>query len=83
MKSTHHPSTSGLALSLAMSLSVMLASGVTHASEHERAARAPLPKTYVQECAACHTGADRGQFNEDDLRMPPGLSARQRAAWGD
>lgn len=177
MKPTHHPSTSGLALSLAMSLSVMLASGVSHASEHERAARAPLPKSYVQECAACHvayppsllpkaswgrimsgldqhfgtdasldekdvrvihqwlmsnadtrsrasppvpedritrtawfvrehrhiepatwrlpsvrsaancmachSGADRGQFNEHDLRMPPGLSARQRAAWGD
>ena len=31
-------------------------------------------------CLACHTKADQGQFNEHDLRMPPGLSARQRSA---
>jgi mono/diheme cytochrome c family protein len=32
-------------------------------------------------CAACHTGADQGQFDDDHLRMPAGLSLRQRWAW--
>lgn len=32
-------------------------------------------------CAACHTGADQGNFN--DLRMPAGLDARSRRAWND
>ena len=34
-------------------------------------------------CMACHTGADKGQYSEHALRMPKGLSARQRAAWDD
>lgn len=34
-------------------------------------------------CAACHGGADQGQFDDDHLRMPAGLSARQRSAWRD
>ena len=34
-------------------------------------------------CAACHTGADQGQFDEHDLRMPAGLDARSRRAWSD
>ena len=34
-------------------------------------------------CAACHTGADQGNFNEHDLRMPAGLDARARRAWND
>lgn len=34
-------------------------------------------------CMACHTGADTGQFSEHALRMPEGLSARQRAAWDE
>ena len=34
-------------------------------------------------CAACHTGADQGQFDDDHLRMPAGLSLRQRWAWFD
>jgi len=34
-------------------------------------------------CMACHTGADNGQYSEHALRMPEGLSARQRAAWDD
>ena len=34
-------------------------------------------------CAACHTGADKGQFDDDHLRMPEGLSLRQRWAWRD
>ncbi|WP_413816680.1 diheme cytochrome c [Piscinibacter gummiphilus] len=34
-------------------------------------------------CATCHTGAEQGRFSDDDLRMPAGLSARQRQAWAD
>lgn len=34
-------------------------------------------------CAACHTGADHGQFDDDHLRMPAGLSLRQRWVWND
>ena len=34
-------------------------------------------------CAACHTGADRGDFDDDNLRFPAGLDARYRRAWRD
>jgi mono/diheme cytochrome c family protein len=34
-------------------------------------------------CTACHAGADRGRFDDHDLRMPAGLDARQRRAWND
>ncbi|MBK7262354.1 MAG: diheme cytochrome c [Rubrivivax sp.] len=34
-------------------------------------------------CAACHPGADRGRFDDDDLRVPAGVDPRQRRAWND
>lgn len=34
-------------------------------------------------CAACHTGADQGDFDDDNLRFPAGLDARYRRAWSD
>lgn len=34
-------------------------------------------------CAACHTGAERGNYDDDNLRQPAGLSWRQRRAWND
>jgi mono/diheme cytochrome c family protein len=34
-------------------------------------------------CAACHTGADQGRFDDDNLRIPDGLTLRQRWAWVD
>lgn len=34
-------------------------------------------------CAACHGGADQGRFDDDELRLPEGLNARQRRAWND
>ena len=34
-------------------------------------------------CGACHTGADRGNYDDDDLRFPQGLDARYRRAWND
>lgn len=34
-------------------------------------------------CAACHTGADKGQFDDDHLRVPAGMTLRQRWAWHD
>lgn len=32
-------------------------------------------------CAACHSGAEQGRFNDHNLRMPAGLTPRQRWAW--
>jgi mono/diheme cytochrome c family protein len=34
-------------------------------------------------CAACHIGTDKGQFDDDRLKFPAGLDARQRRAWND
>jgi len=34
-------------------------------------------------CAACHTGAEQGRYNESQLKYPPGLDARSRRAWSD
>lgn len=34
-------------------------------------------------CAACHTQAAKGQFNESGLQFPAGLDARYRRAWSD
>ena len=34
-------------------------------------------------CAACHTDADQGRFDESRLRMPAGLAPHQRRAWND
>lgn len=34
-------------------------------------------------CAACHPGADRGRYDDDELRLPPGIGARQRRFWFD
>lgn len=34
-------------------------------------------------CAACHTGTEQGRFDEHALRMPAGLSPRQRSVWND
>jgi hypothetical protein len=44
--------------------------------------RLPSVKSPAQ-CAACHAGAERGEFDDDDLRLPAGLNARQRRAWND
>ena len=32
-------------------------------------------------CAACHTGVDQGNYDDDHLRFPAGLSPRDRRAW--
>jgi Dihaem cytochrome c len=34
-------------------------------------------------CAACHTGAAQGCYNESELKYPQGLDARSRCAWAD
>lgn len=35
------------------------------------------------QCSACHTGADQGHFDDDELRYPAGLTLRQRWMWHD
>lgn len=63
---------------------------VTRTARFERKHRQIEPATWrlpsvrsASNCMACHTGADKGQYSEHALRMPNGLSARQRAAWDD
>lgn len=34
-------------------------------------------------CAACHSGADKGDFDDDRLIFPAGLDARMRRTWRD
>jgi hypothetical protein len=34
-------------------------------------------------CGACHAGADRGDYDEDQLRLPAGLDARHLRSWRD
>jgi hypothetical protein len=35
-------------------------------------------------CAACHTGADKGQYDDDSgLKFPAGLDERYRRKWSD
>jgi len=34
-------------------------------------------------CAACHDGAAQGRFDDDNLRLPAGLTPRQRQAFLD
>jgi mono/diheme cytochrome c family protein len=34
-------------------------------------------------CAACHTGADRGEHDDDNLHFPAGLDQRHRRAFMD
>jgi len=34
-------------------------------------------------CAACHTAADRGVFDDDNLKHPPGMDARMRRSFND
>lgn len=34
-------------------------------------------------CAACHTGTERGVFSDHKLQTPAGLDARSRRAWND
>jgi mono/diheme cytochrome c family protein len=34
-------------------------------------------------CAACHTGAERGNFDDDNIRLPAGMSPAMRRNWND
>lgn len=34
-------------------------------------------------CAACHTGTDKGLFDDDHLQRPAGLNTRQSRAWSE
>jgi len=44
--------------------------------------RLPSVKTAAN-CAACHTGAEQGDYDDDRLRLPEGASRTQRRAWSD
>lgn len=34
-------------------------------------------------CAACHTGAEQGRFDDDNLKVPAGVPPHLRRAWND
>lgn len=34
-------------------------------------------------CTACHTSADKGIFDDDNLQIPVGIDARSRRAWNN
>ena len=54
--------------------------------EHRRvqAATWRLPSVKsAANCTACHAGADQGDYDDDRLRVPAGLSTRQRQDWQD
>lgn len=34
-------------------------------------------------CGACHTGSDRGDFDDDNIRLPAGVSLGLRRFWHD
>ncbi|MES2632060.1 MAG: diheme cytochrome c [Pseudomonadota bacterium] len=42
----------------------------------------PSVKTTAN-CAACHTGAEKGRFDDDNLQVPAGVPANLRRAWND
>ncbi|MDP3230368.1 MAG: diheme cytochrome c [Acidovorax sp.] len=63
---------------------------ITRSAWFERKHRKIEPATWklasvksAANCAACHTGADQGQLDDHDLRMPAGLDTRSRRAWND
>jgi len=56
------------------------------ARKHRRVDRAVWAHPSVKSaanCAACHPGAERGDFDDDDLRTPPGLDASLTGRWHD
>lgn len=38
---------------------------------------------HASNCAACHTSADRGVFDDDDLRFPAGMTPAMRRSFHD
>ena len=63
---------------------------ITRSSWFERKHRGVQPSVWklasvksAANCAACHTRADAGQFDDDHLRIPAGMDARQARAWRD
>ena len=63
---------------------------ITRSAWFERKHRAIAPQVWAlasvksaANCAACHTKAEQGFFDDDHLQYPAGLAAHQRRAWQD
>lgn len=63
---------------------------ITRTAWFEREHRRIDPKVWTHasvksaaNCAACHTAADKGNFDDNSLRFPAGLDARYRRGWKD
>jgi Dihaem cytochrome c len=53
-----------------------------HRSVEAAVWRLPSVKSAAN-CAACHGGAERGQYDDDHLRFPAGMTPAQRSRWQD
>ena len=63
---------------------------ITRSAWFERKHRKVQPAVWVHSsvksaanCAACHSGAERGDFDDDGLQVPPGLDPRMTRGWSD
>ena len=63
---------------------------ITRSAGFERTHRGVDPAVWTlpsvvgaSNCAACHAGAARGVYDDDDLQVPAGVTSRQRRAWTD
>jgi hypothetical protein len=63
---------------------------ITRSAWFEREHRRVAPEVWhhpgvkqASNCAACHSGAEQGVYDEHQLRLPPGLDARHLRAWRD
>ena len=63
---------------------------ITRSAWFERKHRKVEPATWrlpsvksAANCGACHEGTDQGDYDDDRLRLPLGLSPAQRRAWRD
>lgn len=63
---------------------------ITRAAWFERKHRGVEPATWrlpsvktAANCAACHPGAEQGDYDDDRLRWPEGASRTQRRTWRD
>ncbi len=74
-----HPILRSLCLTAILALALV---NVVHADSGRLLPR-DMPPAYTVECAACHAGAVRGDFDDDDLRIPAGLGTGSRRAWND
>ena len=76
-----HRASAPMVITLAVTVALALLTGSAFAGDTTPAAQ--LQRWNTQVGAACHTGADQGDFDEGRLRFPAGLDDRHRRAFMD